>query len=269
MTEVRQTGVPSRGHLAVHGAELAYDVMGAGPVVVHLHGMSSSRANDLRMGLDFSEVGRSGHRLIRYDARGHGDSTGRAVPADYMWPALADDLMAVRSELATGEQVDGIGASMGCGTLLNAAVGSPAAFRRLVLVIPPTAWATRAAQGAAYRGGAQAIESHGLAAFTAMLEGLGLPPVLAEIPGFELVPQVIPTLMPSVLRGAALSDLPTPESLERLQHPTLILAWPGDPTHPEATARTLAELLPHATLQVDARLRDVKRWGLLAAEFLG
>ena len=79
------------------GAALAYDVDGTdGPLVVQLHGLTSSRERDRQLGLDLSRALRS-HRILRYDARGHGGSTGTPEPQTYRWDRLAADLLASRA----------------------------------------------------------------------------------------------------------------------------------------------------------------------------
>lgn len=67
---------------------------------------------------------------LHYTVRGSGGSTGRQVPEDYRWDALADDLLALLDEVAPTELVDGIGASMGTATLLHAAANAPHRCRR-------------------------------------------------------------------------------------------------------------------------------------------
>ncbi|MGW2253878.1 alpha/beta fold hydrolase [Kitasatospora sp. NPDC001660] len=76
-------------------------------------------------------------------------------------------------------------------------------------------------------------------------------------------------LAPAVLRAAAASDLPDPATLRTLPHPTLILAWEGDPGHPAETAGALAELLPAAELHISRDPDDIHTWGPRAAAFLG
>jgi 3-oxoadipate enol-lactonase len=75
--------------------------------------------------------------------------------------------------------------------------------------------------------------------------------------------------VPSILRGAALSDLPTREELHGVVVPTLILAWTGDPAHPVSTAETLAELMVMSELHVASDLAGVRRWPQLVRDFLG
>ena len=61
--------------------------------------------------------------------------------------------------------IDAIGASMGTGTLLHAAVQAPHRFRRLILSAPPTAWESRTAQAGMYEQAASLIERQGPESF--------------------------------------------------------------------------------------------------------
>ncbi|MFI7586766.1 alpha/beta fold hydrolase [Spongisporangium articulatum] len=250
--------------LAVPGATLSYEENGSGPVVVQAHGMLSSRAAELDLGLDFSPLAAT-HTLVRYDARGHGASTGRPEPDDYRWSNLATDLLALVDTV--DGPVDAIGASMGTATILTAAVRRPEAFRRLVLVIPPTAWEGRAAQRDAYEAGADVVEQQGLAAFAEGMQGLELPPVVAELGATPAV-EVPETLLPSLMRGAARSNLPDLQTLAGLQHPVLLLPWIDDPVHPLSTAEKLAATLPDARLHMATSAADVRAWPQLVADFL-
>lgn len=242
----------------VPGAELAVALSDeGGHPVVQLHGLTSSRGHDRVLNLDLGR-GLSGTRLLRYDARGHGRSTGRKVPEDYQWESLADDLLRLLDHWFPGERVHGVGPSMGTGTLLHAAAREPDRFTGLTLMVPPTAWGTRAAQAENYRASAALIESVGVEAFLATTRGAAPPPAMTGAP--ETVPDVEDALLPWVFRGAALSDLPAPAALARIDVPTTILAWVDDPGHPLSTAESLAELLPHATLMVARTPADVETW---------
>lgn len=242
----------------VPGAELAVALSDeCGHPIVQLHGLTSSRAHDRVLNLDLGR-GLSGTRLLRYDARGHGRSTGRKVPEDYQWQNLADDLLRLLDHWFPGERVHGVGPSMGTGTLLHAASREPDRFTGLTLMVPPTAWETRAAQAANYRVAAALIESVGVEAFLATTRGTTPPPATIGAP--ETVPDVPDALLPSVFRGAALSDLPAPEAVARIDIPTTILAWVDDPGHPLSTAESLAALLPQATLTVARTPDDVETW---------
>lgn len=257
------------------GAQLAYSVSGgaaraesaiarSSPVVISAHGLGSSRANDESMGMSFQ--GLPGRTVVRYDARGHGASTGRVIPADYSWTTLAGDLIALADEVSPDAAIDALGASMGCATILHAVVTAPERFRRLVLVIPPTAWETRAMQAAGYETEARFTEEHGIEALAALAAKWPNPPAVR--PGYRFAPAISEELLPAVFRGAALSDLPSREQLGRVGQPTLILAWSGDPGHPLSTAEELLALLPDSELRVAESPEDVEDWVAEADEFL-
>ena len=147
----------------VRGGAIVVDDPGPGGVpLLWAHGLTSSRAHEDITGL-FGWRARGGMRVIRYDARGHGDSPGTTDPADYTWPVLAEDLLALMDGLGLARGAVG-GASMGCATALYATVAAPDRIDRLVLVIPPTAWETRAAQREVYLAAAQLVEDRGPAA---------------------------------------------------------------------------------------------------------
>ena len=267
MTTTKQTpSTPTDRILTRPGSQLAYSVQGSGPVVVSAHGLSMSRAAVLEAGTSFIGLGERGRTVVDYDARGHGASTGRPIPADYSWTTLSEDLLALLDEVSPDAPVDAIGASMGCATILHAVVVAPERFRRLVLVIPPTAWETRAAIASGYELQAKMIENQGLGAYLELAASYPNPPVLP--PELRLVPDVSEELLPTVFRGAALSDLPSPAEIARIQQPTLILAWAGDPGHPLSTSEKLIAALPDAELHVATTPADVQQWVALADAFL-
>ncbi|OKH80421.1 alpha/beta hydrolase [Mycobacterium sp. ST-F2] len=248
----------------VPGAELAVELSDeGGHPVVQLHGLTSSRARDRVLNLDLGR-GLSGTRLLRYDARGHGKSTGRKVPEDYRWERLAEDLLRLLDRWFPGESVHGVGPSMGTGTLLHAAAREPDRFAGLTLMVPATAWETRVAQAAHYQAAATLIETEGVGAFIASARGTTPPPATVGAP--ETVPDVADALLPSLFRGAALSDLPPREALAGIDVPTTILAWIDDPAHPLSTAESLHALLPKSTLTVAHTPADVETWPTVLSE---
>lgn len=249
----------------VPGARIAWAFSDeSGPAVVQLHGLTSSRSRDRVLDLDLGR-GLSGTRLLRYDARGHGHSTGRPVPEDYRWTTLADDLLRLLDLWFPDEKVHGVGPSMGTGTLLHAAVREPDRFSGLTLLLPPTAWETRAARAGEYERSAVFIEKYGIERLIAAGRSVEQPPASVGDP--DSVPHVSEDLLPSVYRGAALSDLPDPDQLAALTLPTTVLAWIEDPAHPVSTAEALVSLMPNATLQVASTPADVRGWpAVLAAD---
>jgi 3-oxoadipate enol-lactonase len=253
----------------VRGARIAWSEAGSGPLAIYAHGLTQSRASETASGMfDWSPVARAGHRLVRYDARGHGRSSGSPDPSQYSWANLAQDLLALADQLSPDAPVSGIGSSMGTGTMLHAAVAAPRRFDRLVLTAPPTAWATRAAQGDMYRAGADLVEQQGPQALAAMAAQAPVPEVFAGLPDFPPAPDVNAELLPWVMRGASSTDLPAENAIAELDLPVLILAWAGDPGHPLSTAERLSTLIAGSRLEVARTTADLRDWGRLSADFL-
>jgi pimeloyl-ACP methyl ester carboxylesterase len=243
------------------------------PLVVFAHGLAGDRWYLERHGmLDWSAIPRTGRRLVRFDARSHGVSTGGDDPLNpdhYTWAELALDFLELARDIGGNDgPVDAIGASMGTGTLLHAAVREPHRFRRLILSAPPTAWEKRAAQADMYEQAARLIERQGLRAFEAAMAQAPIPPVFANVTGDPSRLTVSGTMLPSILRGAAKSNLPSLPTLAGLKVPTLLLAWSGDPVHPLSTAQQLVETLPNARLHVADTPEQLRTWGDVAAAFL-
>lgn len=252
---------------SVPGATLDFDVSGeSGPAVVSLHGLTSSRRREALLGLDVAGQ-LDGVRLLRYDARGHGSSTGRHRVGDYGWPCLAEDLHRLVEHVFGGEVVHGVGASMGTATLLHAAVADPERFATLTLMIPPTAWRTRAAKASEYEWSARLVETSGVAGWMAVGAGAPQPPATVGRP--DTLPDVTEGLLPTVLRGAASSDLPPRSALAALAVPTLVTAWTADPAHPLTTVDALAALLPRCRTVVAQEPDDVRRWSDELATHIG
>ena len=254
-------------------ARLAYSVDGDGdgtPAVVAHSFLASRHLEDTLGVFDWSPVREGGHPLVRFDARGHGESSGGTDEQEYRWPALADDLLAVLDAARpTGTVADGIGESTGCGSLLWAVVRAPERFRRLVLVIPPTIGEERHEQAQIYMAGASLIELRGAEAWARLVDNF--PPVpLLDQGGWARARGVPVSLdvLPSVLRGAAQSDMPADEVLAAVQQPTLVLAWRSDPNHPDASAAHLADVLPRSEVEIAEQPDDVRGWGERVARFL-
>ena len=247
---------------------VAHEVLGEGPAFVWGHGLTSSRDSEDRLPLlRWPTITGAGRRVVRYDAAGHGETGGPVDPHAYQWPELATDLLSLLDALGL-DRVDAGGASMGCASTLHAAVRAPERFDRLVLVIPPTAWETRRAQAEIYEVSATYVEREGKEAWLAASAEHPRPPIFADLPAVPTTADIPADLLPSVLRGAAASDLPPPEAVAALDHPSLVLAWAGDPGHPESTAHRLGELLRTSEVRVARELADLFTWSQEIADFL-
>ncbi len=257
--------------MRVRGIDLAVRESGKGRPFVWGHGLLGSMAQeDVAALLDWAEISRAA-RLVRYDARGHGGSEATLDPADYRWPELAADLLALADAVGAERSVLG-GLSMGCATALHAAAAAPSRVDALVLVAPPTAWSTRPRQARVYRVLAAVIERAGLGPFRCMaaLGALAASGYLAALQRSvaQGLRRADARAVVAALRGAAASDLPAPAALRSIRAPALVLAWSGDAAHPVSTAERLAELLPRADLRVAHDLGEVLEWSATIGGFV-
>lgn len=251
-------------------SSLAHDIWGPvdGTPVVQLHGLTSSRARDVALGLDLT-AGQDALRVLRYDARGHGRSSGPEHPAAYRWTSLARDLEDVATEFSPDAPVHMVGQSMGAATILTSAAAGHD-YASMTLCIPPTAWELRGDRAGMYERSAQFVEEHGLAAFAETTRAEPAPPARSTEVPFTM-PDVAEDLLPTVFRGAAGNDLPSRERIAALGErriPTLILAWIGDPAHPVAVAEELHLLLPGSQLATAYSPQDVARWPDMIGAFI-
>ena len=227
MSEERRTRV------VVRGCELATRETGAGVPFLWAHGLLSSMAQEDAVGLiSWRDVGA---RVVRFDARGHGESAASYDPAELRWPALARDLLALADTLGPGPVfLGGVSRFYRFAASLVAWLGL-APFRLLASV--PAAG--RASPVAAFQ--------------SALLDQLARADARA---------------VAATLRGAADSDLPEPGLLRSLRAPALILAWRNDPVHPVSTATRLHQLLPEAELRVARSLEEIRTWPERVARFV-
>jgi len=255
--------------------ELAVRSQGKGIPFVWGHSlMGSMRVEDRASLWDWDVVKRYAE-VVRYDARGHGNSDGSYNPGDYCWDRMAADMLAVGTSVATAggfaRCVLG-GISMGAATALQAAVQQPERAAGLVLVLPPTAWDTRPRQSAIYRRLARVSGIFGAAPYR-LLDLLPIP--MREDGRSQLALHTMkglatanPLHVQAALGGAARSDMPDQALLKELQVPALILAWEDDAAHPVSTATELAAILPDVRGLVICQPDDVSEWESALVEFV-
>lgn len=253
---------------------LPHEIVGDGRPLIWGHGLSNSRRiEDTAPLIDWAKVmAETPTKVVRYDARGHGDAPTTSDLAAFRWDALAADQLRLAESLGIDRYV-AAGASMGCGTALHAAVLAPERIEALVLVIPPTAWETRAGQTEQWETVAGVVSAKGVEPMIQALPTLPRPDPFRDDPTY--LDRRAATLrewdtdrLAQVFRGAAGADLPARSALRKLTMPVLILAWTGDPTHPVSTAQELVELLPAATLHLATTSQDLAAWSDHLVTFL-
>lgn len=229
---------------------------GEGLPVVLLHGLTATHRYVV---MGSSALQRSGHCVIAYDARGHGESAPAPQPGAYEYADLAGDLLAVLD--ASGvERAVLAGASMGAHTALRVALEHPARVAGLVLITP------------AYDPGMH-LDAASLARWDALSDGLrsgGAEGFIAAY-GEPQVPEQWRETLLGVLRqrlsahehpGAvadALRVVPRSRPFAALDElgaigaPAVVVADRDepDPGHPLAVAEAYAAAIPRARLVVE------------------
>jgi pimeloyl-ACP methyl ester carboxylesterase len=234
---------------------LSGEAAGDGTPVVLLHGLTATRRYVV-MGSRTLE--RGGHRVISYDARGHGRSSpapGRA----YGYEHLAADLLAVLDASGVGRAVLA-GASMGAHTSLAVALSYPERVAGLVLITPafdPDDHGSPA-ELARWDALAAGLRSGGVEGFVAAYDLDALPEawrgtietVLRQRLAAHEHPAAVADALEVVPRSRPFSSL---AELRRLDVPTLVVASrdEADPGHPLRVGETYASLIPGARLLVE------------------
>jgi pimeloyl-ACP methyl ester carboxylesterase len=235
------------------GVALSGQEAGDGTPVVLLHGLTATRRYVV-MGSRALE--RSGHRVVAYDARGHGRSSPAPEPGAYGYDELSADLAAVLDALAI-ERALLVGSSMGAHTLLRYALDHPHRVAAAVIITPghDPASADDPARLARWDALAEGLRRGGVDGF---LAAYGTPPV--PEPWRETVTKVLrqrlaqhqhPGAVADALRAVPRSHpFASLDELGALDLPTLVVAShdDADPGHPYALARAYAEALPGARL---------------------
>lgn len=82
------------------GVAIAYETLGEGDVVLLHHGLMDSRVTFRRTGIASRLAER--HRVVLFDARGHGASDKPHEPDAYAMEAMVGDVLAILDELGVG-----------------------------------------------------------------------------------------------------------------------------------------------------------------------
>jgi pimeloyl-ACP methyl ester carboxylesterase len=240
---------------------LAGEEAGEGVPVVLLHGLTATRRYVV---MGSKNLERSGHRVVMYDARGH----GRSDPAGdgYGYDRLTDDLLAVLDDRGIDRAVLA-GASMGAHTIVRFGLEHPSRAGALVLITPAF--------------DPEDVE-RGLDRWDALSKGLrtgGVDGFLAAY-GEPRVPESFRETVRTVLRqrlsahrhpdavADALREVPRSrafdswDELERLDLPVTVVASRDetDPEHPYATGERYAEAIPDATLESEEPGKSPLAW---------
>lgn len=205
--------------------------------------MSNSLGTQLDMWAPQMSTLRKHFRVLRYDTRGHGQSS--VTPGPYTIPQLGDDVIALMDHLKI-ERAHFCGLSMGGMTGMWLGANRGERFNRLVLcntsalIGPASLWDARIAK----------VNSEGMASITgAVIERWFTPEYQKSAPNeVNLVKQMLLDSPPAgyTANCAAIRDMDLREALFTVRAPTLVIAGDRDAATPPEDSKLVADRIPGA-----------------------
>lgn len=228
-----------------NGIDIHYEISGNGPVVTLAH----SLATDLTLWDELVAALEPHFTVLRYDARGHGQTDAPEGPYDF--PTLVADLVGLLDALNI-ERTHFVGLSMGGMLGQHFALNHPDRLDKLVIVsstsrVPPEGrglWDERIAVARA-QGMRAHVEATLARWFTAPWRAAH-PEMMARIGALVAVTPVAGFAG----WGAAICTLDLTERLGAIKAPTLVVCGADDPGTPPAANRAIAESIPAARLEI-------------------
>jgi 3-oxoadipate enol-lactonase len=233
--------------------------------------LSHSLGTDLSM-WDAQVPALSGrHRVIRYDARGHGASA--VTPGPYSIERLGQDAVALLDALGV-ERASFCGLSMGGMVGIWLGLHAPGRVERLVLcntgarIGTPAIWGERI----------EAVRRSGLASVADAVLGrwFGAAFAAAQAPEVERMRQMLLSTSPEGYAAccAAVRDADARDAVSGIRAPTLVIAGSRDAATPPADGRLLADRIPGARyLELEAahlsNVEAARPFTQAVLEFLG
>ena len=268
-----EAGAPEPLEVVRGPVTLSGEASGSGPAVLLLHGLTATRRYVVH---GSRAIERAGHRVIAFDARGHGLSSPAGGPGDYTYDELVADAVGLLDALDV-ERAALVGQSMGSATAVALALRHPQRVSALAVVTPahlgrPSRdldhWDALA--DGLLRGGPDGF----LAALEPLSVGERWRETVRSVIRQRLARHAHPAAVADALRGiprtAAFDGM---DALDDLAVPTLIVGSRDevDPDHPLAVAEEYAERIPGARLVVEDEGESPLAWrgGALSKEVLG
>jgi pimeloyl-ACP methyl ester carboxylesterase len=231
---------------------------GEGIPVVLLHGLTATHRYVV---MGSRSLERSGHRVIAYDARGH----GRSDPAEpYDYPSLAGDLARVMDERRLDSAVLA-GASMGAHTIARFAIDRPERVRAAVFITPAYEPAEFPGDLDRWDALADGLERNGVEGFVEAYGPITGPwaetteKVLRQRLSLHEHPAAVAQALRQVPRSRPFGSL---DELARITAPVVIVASRDepDPGHPLAVGEAWARAIAGARLVTEEPGRSPIAW---------
>jgi pimeloyl-ACP methyl ester carboxylesterase len=247
------------------GVRLSVSDDGEGVPVVLLHGLTATRRYVV---MGSRSLERSGHRVIAFDARGHGRSSPAGSPTDYGYAELGRDVIAVLDALGLPRAVLA-GSSMGAHTLLWVALEFGDRVGGLVVITPaydPEA-NDEPSRLARWDALARGLRDGGVEGFVAAYGEPRVPPamrdtvltVIRQRLSAHEHPEAVADALSCVPRSRPFGSI---DELARLSVPVAVVASSDetDPEHPQAIGEAYAAVIPGAELVLDDPGRSPIAW---------
>ena len=241
------------------------EAAGEGTPIVLCHGLTASRRYVVH---GSRALERGGHRVITYDARGHGESEGASVEQSYGYPELIADLeRVVEAQVGEGRFLLA-GHSMGAHTAVGYALAHPERLSGLVFIGPTFTGEIRPESLAYWNGLASALEAGGIDGFVDQLMreseiGAAWRDSVGRITRERMeLHRDLGAIARALRETPASRPFGALEELAGLDLPALVVASgdEADPGHPYAAAATYAETLPHARLLSEEEGQSPLAW---------
>lgn len=229
------------------------EATGEGPPIVLCHGITATRRY-VHHGSRALE--RAGHRVVAYDARGHGESDPAPSGQGYGYLDLVADLERVVAEQVGEGPFVLAGHSMGAHTAVAYALRHPDRLTGLAVIGPVYLGEIPPASLEYWDGLAEALETGGVDGFVDYIDRQqGIDPEWRRsVLGFTRERMLLhrhPEALVQALREVPRSrPFGSMDELERLRLPALVVAShdAADPGHPYEAAVAYSERLPRARL---------------------
>ncbi|MDX6626536.1 MAG: hypothetical protein QOE56_1525 [Solirubrobacterales bacterium] len=241
------------------------ETAGEGPAIVLCHGITATRRYVVH---GSRALERAGHRVVSYDARGHGESDPAPAGEGYGYPELVADLERVVAAEVGEDQFVLAGHSMGAHTAVSFALRHRRRLAGLIVIGPVFTGEISASSLEYWDGLAAALADGGPDGFVdyiARHQGIdsawqdSVLRFTRERILLHRHPEALVQALREVPRSRPFESL---AELEGLDVPALVVAShdDADPGHPHAAAVTYAEALPRAKLIGEGRGESPLAW---------
>lgn len=241
------------------------EMAGEGPPIVLCHGLTATRRYVVH---GSRALERAGHRVIAYDARGHGESDPAPAGEGYGYPLLVEDLeRVIASEVGEGPCLIA-GHSMGAHTAVAFALRSPGRVAGLVLAGPVYDGELEPGELEYWDGLADGLARGGIDGFLGFIDrNLSTDPawrdsVLRFTRERMLAQRHLDALVEALREVPRSRPFEAIEDLDALDVPALVVAShdAADPGHPYAVARDYATHLPRSRLVSEKEGQSPLAW---------